>query len=69
MIAELSLHGVFVPALLVWALLALPVAAALKVGLRRAGVYRFVWHQPLFDFALFVIVLGGVTALLEWIVA
>jgi len=68
MIAELSLHGVFVPALLVWALIALPLTAALKGGLRRAGVYRFVWHQPLFDFTLFVIMLGGVTAFLEWIV-
>ena len=69
MIAELSLHGVFAPALLVWALIALPVTSGLKGGLRRAGVYRFVWHQPLFDFALFVSVLGGVTALLEWIFA
>jgi hypothetical protein len=68
MIAELNLHGAFVPALLAWALIALPVTAVLKGGLRRVGGYRFVWHQPLFDFALFIIVLGGVTALLEWIV-
>ena len=69
MIAELNIHGVFVPALLAWALLALPVTALLKAALRRAHVYRFIWHQPLFDFALFVIVLGGVTALVEWSVA
>jgi len=67
MIAELDLHGVFVPALLAWSLLALPVAALLRRALAQLGVYRLVWHRTLFDFALFVIVLGGMTALLEWI--
>jgi protein AaeX len=26
------------------------------------GVYRFVWHRPLFDLAIYVILLGVVTA-------
>jgi hypothetical protein len=30
--------------------------------LRWIGFYRFVWHRPLFDFALLVIVLGAVVA-------
>jgi hypothetical protein len=67
MIAELDLQGVFVPALLAWSLLALPVAALLRRALTQLGAYRLVWHRPLFDLALFVIVLGGVIALLEWI--
>ena len=67
MIAELDLHGVFIPALLAWALIALPVSALLTHTLERLGAYRVVWRRPLFDFALFVIVLGGVTALSEWI--
>ncbi len=67
MIAELDIHGVFIPALLAWALIALPVTALFKGVLERLGAYRFVWHRPLFDLALFVIVLGGVSALSEWI--
>jgi hypothetical protein len=27
------------------------------------GAYRLVWHRPLFDLALFVIVLGSVAAM------
>lgn len=69
MIAELDLHGVFIPALLAWALIALPIAALLRRGLERLGAYRHVWHRPVFDLALFVIVLGGVTALSQWIPA
>ncbi|HVI88992.1 MAG TPA: DUF1656 domain-containing protein [Dongiaceae bacterium] len=68
MIAEIDVHGVFIPALLAWALTALPVTAFLKRLLRWLAVYRLVWHRRLFDFALFVIVLGGVTALSQWIV-
>ena len=68
MIAELDIHGVFVPALLVWATIALPLTALLTHVFARVGIYRFVWRQPLFDLALFTIVLGGVTAISRWIV-
>jgi Protein of unknown function (DUF1656) len=67
MIAELDLHGVFVPALLAWALIAIPVTALLKRTLERLGAYRLAWQRSLVDLALFVIVLGGVTALSQWI--
>ena len=26
------------------------------------GLYRFVWHRPLFDFSLYVVLLGAVVA-------
>jgi Protein of unknown function (DUF1656) len=68
MIAELDFHGVFVPALLVWAVIALPFTAVFMRVLKRLGIYRFVWREPLFDLALFTIVLGGVTAISKWIV-
>jgi hypothetical protein len=29
-------------------------------GLLALGAYRFVWHRPLFDTALFVLLLGGI---------
>ena len=63
MIGEFNLYGVFVPSLMVWIGIAVGVTALLRVGLRRAGLYRLVWHPALFDLALFVIVLGGVITL------
>ncbi|MFZ6762718.1 DUF1656 domain-containing protein [Pseudoroseomonas sp. WGS1072] len=65
MIAEIDLYGIFLPALLVWALLALPASVLLRRLLRALGVYRWVWHAPLFDFALFLITLGGLVAFSE----
>jgi hypothetical protein len=62
-IGELSLYGVFVPALLVWAFLAVLATVALRTILRPIGFYRLVWHPALFDVAIFVILLGGVVAL------
>lgn len=62
MIGEVNIYGVFVPPLLVWVGAALPLTAVLRRLLRIVGFYRFVWHRPLFDFALLVIVLGVVVA-------
>jgi len=62
MIGEIDVYGVFVPPLLIWVGAALPLTAVLRRLLRWFGFYRFVWHWPLFDFALLVIVLGGVVA-------
>jgi hypothetical protein len=63
MIGELSLYGVFVPALLVWSVLAVLATMVLRAILRWIGFYRIVWHAALFDVAVFVILLGGVIAL------
>jgi hypothetical protein len=65
MIGELDLHGVLVPPLLLSLLLALVASMALRRLLARVGFYRLVWHRPLFDFALYVILVGGVAALLS----
>ena len=68
MIGELDVYGVFVPPLLVWLAAALPLTAGLRRLLRRFGVYRVVWHRPVFDLALLVIVLGAVvTASARWV--
>ena len=64
MIGEIDLYGVFVPSLLLSVGAALPLTAGLRRLLRRSGFYRFVWHRPLFDLALLVMVLGAVVALL-----
>lgn len=60
---DFDVHGVFVSALLVWALIALILTSLLRRVLDHAGLYRFVWHRPLFELAVFVILLGGIVAL------
>jgi len=67
-IGEFDVYGVFVPALLVWALVALSLSLVLRAVLRRIGFYRLVWHRPLVDLSLLVIILAVVAAVLpHWI--
>jgi hypothetical protein len=66
MSAEIDIHGVFVPALLVWTIHTIPLSLLLRRAIEGLGLYRFVWHRPLFDLALFVILLGGVVAAVSW---
>jgi Protein of unknown function (DUF1656) len=68
MIAEFDIYGVFVPALLVFAIVALLLSLALTRLLEAIGFYRFVWHRPLFNLALGVILFGGVVAYAEPVV-
>ena len=68
MIGEFDIYGVFVPALLVWALVAVPLTGVLRAVLARAGFYRLVWHRPLVDLSLLIIVLLIVANVLpHWI--
>ena len=60
---EIDLYGVFVPDLLVWALVAYGLAVPVRRGLGRLGFYRLVWHRALFDAAVYVLLLGGTAAL------
>ncbi|HUC16117.1 MAG TPA: DUF1656 domain-containing protein [Acetobacteraceae bacterium] len=62
MIGEVAIGGVFVMRMLVSLVIAMAIVALLRRMLAWCGVYRFVWHRPLFDLALLVIVLGGVVA-------
>lgn len=62
MIEEIDIYGVFLPGLLVWMILAFVLTQALRWALTYAGAYTYVWHRPLFDIALYVIVLGFVVA-------
>jgi hypothetical protein len=65
MIAEFDIYGVFVPALLVFAIVASLLSLALTRLLETVGFYRFVWHRPLFNLALGVILFGAVVAYAE----
>lgn len=64
MIGEFSVYGLYVPWLLVLCLVSLACSRVLSRLLARWGLYRFVWHPALFDAALFIILLGGLTFLL-----
>ncbi|RYC29917.1 DUF1656 domain-containing protein [Lichenibacterium minor] len=60
---EIDLYGVFVPDLLVWALVAYGLAVPVRRIFGRLGLYRLVWHRALFDAAVYVLLLGGTAAL------
>jgi hypothetical protein len=67
MTSELNLYGVFVPALFLWMLVAFGILQALRRTLAQGGAYVFVWHRPLFDLALYVIILGAIVYLSIWL--
>ena len=66
MTGEFSLHGVFVPTLLALMLVAYLLKSGLRVVLQRTGAYRHIWHPPLSNLAVYVIVLGGLFSLMRW---
>jgi len=61
---NIELLGFYLPPAMFWAALALiPYVLARRV-MRLFGLYRFVWHPPLFNLALYVLIAGGVVLLL-----
>ncbi len=64
MIGEVDIYGVFVHPLLPILVVALAASAGLRSLLRRIGFYRMVWHRPLFDLALLVILVGALVAII-----
>ena len=65
MIGDLDIYGVFVPALFAWLLLAYGIHLILSSVLAAVGFYRFVWHRPLFDASLFVLLTALVVMLVR----
>ena len=63
-IAEVNVFGVFVTAALASAVLAWAVFIPVRRLLARCGFYRWTWHRPLADLALFVLLWGAATAAL-----
>ncbi len=61
-IGEFDIYGVYFPAFAIFAALAFLLQVAIKRLLNAYGFYRLVWHRALFDLALYVILLGVVTA-------
>ncbi|MCW3481901.1 DUF1656 domain-containing protein [Neisseriaceae bacterium JH1-16] len=67
MIGEIDIYGVFIPSLLALMLIAFALTGCLRFVLARLGLYKVIWHRSLFNFALYVIVLGGTVALTHWL--
>ncbi|MDN5001558.1 DUF1656 domain-containing protein [Bradyrhizobium sp. GCM10027634] len=63
----IDIYGVLVPALLLWIIVAYVLSALLRLMMQRFDLYRLVWHRALFDFAVFVCVLGVVVYLSEYL--
>jgi hypothetical protein len=63
MIGEVSIGGVYLPALLFLGLVALAITSALIRLLSIVGVYRLVAARPWVDLSIFVIILWAATAL------
>jgi hypothetical protein len=61
-IGEFDIYGVYVPAFAIYAAIALLFQIAIIRLLDARNFYRLVWHRALFDLAIYVIVLGVVTA-------
>ncbi len=59
---EIDVGGVFVPAALVWAGGAFALSSCIDRALCRTHFYGLVWHRGLFDFAIFVILWGAISA-------
>ncbi len=58
MIGEVSIGGVYAPALLLLALVALALMGVLVRLLQFAGFYRLIAYRPLVDLSLFTLLLG-----------
>ena len=58
MIGEFDIAGVFIPAIVIWALASMAVGLVVRRVFVATGFYRLVWHRGLFDLALFFILWG-----------
>ena len=54
---ELDIYGVYIPTLAALVIAAFVLSSALKRFLSRLGFYRYIWHPPLFNTAIYVIML------------
>jgi hypothetical protein len=66
MIGEVSLGGVFVPTLLLLAMVAMTVTFGVTRLISVFGLYRFVAYRALVDLSLFVLILGLLAVLIPY---
>ena len=61
---EWSVSGVYFSPYFLAVLIALAITAGLRLLLNRTAIGHWIWHEALFDTALFVCVLGAVVAVM-----
>jgi hypothetical protein len=54
---EIDFFGLFISPFLLWGVAAFLLLLLLRVLLGRLGVYVHVWHRPLFDLSIYLILL------------
>lgn len=59
MFGEVALFGVYLPKLLVLAVLAFVLQGIGKRVLARVNAYRLIWHPALFNLSLFVVIFAA----------
>ncbi|KAB2731271.1 hypothetical protein CN878_18520 [Ochrobactrum sp. 695/2009] len=64
---ELDIYGIYIPTLGVLALGAYFANTIMQRLLARARFYRFVWHRPLFDAAMYFCILGSAAVIINGI--
>ncbi|MBJ6132831.1 DUF1656 domain-containing protein [Ochrobactrum sp. Q0168] len=64
---ELDIYGIYIPTLGVLALGAYVLNTIMQRLLARVRFYRFVWHRPLFDAAMYFCILGAAALILNGI--
>ncbi len=58
MIKEINIYGVFIAPFAGYLLVALLLFFPLRMLFDRYAIQRWVWHRPLFDVSIFVIILS-----------
>ncbi|MDK2857811.1 MAG: hypothetical protein PWQ29_798 [Verrucomicrobiota bacterium] len=61
----INLYGIYIPTLAVLAVTAFVLTTVVERLLVRFDFYRFVWHRPLFNTAMYLIILWINVALLR----
>jgi hypothetical protein len=57
---DVDFLGLYVPSIVLWAILACLPFIVLRWLIFVSGLYRFLWHRPLFNMALYILILSSV---------
>lgn len=63
MFGEFCLYGVFVPTLFALVLITYGLLRLMIKVFQRLNLYRYIWHPPLFNLAMYVLLFGGMSQL------
>jgi len=63
---QVDLYGIFLPSFAALALFAYAGFRLLTSLLEKMGFYRMVWHRSLFNLALYISLVGGFSAAIDW---